>query len=60
MPYGGFVRSKLERDNIVKYVGKIQEKAHNYGMDWWANRESKDDVAQRTYENLKDIAFKAR
>lgn len=35
MPYGGFVRTKLERDNLVNYVGKIQEKINLYGMNWW-------------------------
>jgi hypothetical protein len=32
MPYGGFVRTRIERDNIVKYVEKMINKATFYGM----------------------------
>lgn len=59
MPYGGFVRTKLERDNIVKYVTKIIEKGNTYGMHWW-DAGNKEVAGQRTYESLKDIAFKQR
>jgi|GEM_PF-6660490 len=59
MPYGGFVRSKLERDNLVKYVEKIQEKVNNYGMNFW-DKVIPGDVAERTYDSLKEIAFRQR
>lgn len=42
MPYGGFVRTKLERDNLVKYVGKIQAKINTYGMNWWDFNEKEE------------------
>lgn len=35
IPYGGFVRSSLERDNLVNYVNKIKEKTILYGMKTW-------------------------
>ena len=59
IPYGGFVRTKLERDNIVNYVGKIVEKANVYGMNFWNSKEA-EGVEARTYDALKDIAFKPR
>ncbi len=40
MPYGGFVRTKLERQNLVNYVGKIQDKTNTYGMKMWSYYES--------------------
>jgi hypothetical protein len=39
MPYSGFVRSKLERDNIVKYVEKILDKATHYGLHPWQRKD---------------------
>ena len=59
MPYGGFVRTKIERDNIVKYVEKIINKATDYGMHPWDARNAKE-AGERTYESLRDIAFKQR
>lgn len=59
MPYGGFVRTKLERDNLVNYVGKIQTKINNYGMNWW-DFNQKEEASERAYASLKEIAFKPR
>lgn len=53
------MRTKLERDNIVKYVEKIQEKVNNYGMNYW-DKVHPGDAAERTYNTLKDIAFKPK
>jgi hypothetical protein len=35
IPYGGFVRTGLERDNLVNYVTKIRDKTILYGMKKW-------------------------
>jgi hypothetical protein len=58
MPYTGFVRTKLERDNIVKYVEKILDKATHYGLHPWQRKDKQ--ASQRAYESLREIAFKPR
>ena len=42
MPSGGFVRTRIERDNIVKYVEKIIDKARLYGMHSWQKKNNKE------------------
>lgn len=57
--YGGFVRTGIERDNLINYVKKISDRATDYGMKFWQGMFREEESA-KAYSVLRDIAFKPR
>jgi hypothetical protein len=57
--YSGFVRTGIERDNLINYVRKISDRATEYGMKFWQGV-FKEEESAKAYSILRDIAFKPR
>ena len=58
-PYAGFVRTAIERDNLINYVRKISDRAADYGMRFWQGI-FKEEESAKAYSVLRDIAFRPR